>query len=737
MPTSFLSSHSEGLNDAAGGAIRNPEQVVAMFRKRDFNVMGWVAETSAKGMDSIVRQTNQLDDCQATIQTQLHEEVVSCHERLLEHTLNLDFLDRELGSLRDDVKETKAVMNSIKQTTMAPFRRIKKSVERLERGQQASLLLRKCQRFEQEARKLRAQVDPSTGMVREYSKSSSTLYELESLQCGSDKQSLESLTVLKRELPWLRRQGQFVREQAQNDLLRGIKEFNQVLISQSCQAFFNLQTLWQKIDAVLTVDLLAMQVEPALHVLLSHHTGGAPASRNAASGKVNVVPQLEPFLQAVLITGEQVQFLDEVLRERSDPLTHKKLAAEWNYVSLFDIYWNKLWSEMWRGKMQKVSKKVKDNLIACFGTFSRLLEHRVVEPLGMGTNFNLRKIMVAALQELVDHFVGKSHVRCQEPIAVMFPSAGTKTNLSDLPTVADLKRFAQMLVEEINGDAAPFVIKNLIRNVRNAVMTATSKIEALVDQKGLTCDTDVGFTQSHVRNARLFILLSQLIQILRENLSHTICHDQGSPTRIIPAPVWQYTNGLQKSMVEAYFHKVEAKWKRETRDQWYSELSARVTKDSANGIKVSSALEDFLALVNQIQRGFLIHYSQNAPYLGPFVREFIGAFLLSAFTDIFSKTDALTLVKTNISVKQQLNTDMELLLTGLESALGESGTDEVVRVCRAFAKCLHSPTEGLPNLKVCHAALKPVVNAGQEEGEGSELYVLTQLFLQSVSDGVL
>lgn len=48
----------------------------------------------------------------------------------------------------------------------------------------------------------------------------------------------------------------------------------------------------------------------------------------------------------------QIQFLDSVLAERTDPITHKKFSTEWAGKSIFDFFWDKVWSYLFAGKLK-------------------------------------------------------------------------------------------------------------------------------------------------------------------------------------------------------------------------------------------------------------------------------------------------------------------------------------------------------------------------------------------------
>jgi hypothetical protein len=318
----------------------NPgSELVDTFRQPNFNVAAFVRDATSQGSDQAARLTQRLEDCANEVDEELRRKIASCHEEMLQNAGKVNDLDGDLGNVRQVVESLKNSISRVRGDILTPFDSVKKNVQLLARVQAVNVLIRKLARFLFDARKLRTQMEAPT---KDFSKAAHTLNELESVLQES---SIEHVDILRAEVTWIRETGSKIRKQAEDDLRNGVKQGNHTSLSIALQVFFNLQCLWPQLQRI-----LAEMLDEFGQLPFTPGTG--------------FLQSLEVNLQVLTAHVQRVYLLDEVIRSKTDALTHQTFSSaleKEGITSLASHFWmeatKRLGAKFARVTQDRASKK--------------------------------------------------------------------------------------------------------------------------------------------------------------------------------------------------------------------------------------------------------------------------------------------------------------------------------------------------------------------------------------------
>jgi len=509
--------------------------LVDAFRKADFNVAAFVRDATGQGQDKVARLTQQLEDCAAAVEEDLQREIVQCHEELLQNAGSVNDLDGQLGDVREVVEALKTSIARVRADVLSPFGNLKRRTQLLERMQQVNVLIRKLLRFLFDARKLRTQMESPN---KDYSKAAHTLRELELVL---EESNLERVDALRDEVAWIRDCGAKVRKQAEDDLRSGIKTGNQISLNVALQVFFHLQTMWPQLKKLLA-EMLDEFVQAPLPAGQTFHQ------------------HLEVNLQVLMAQAQKLHVLDDLVKSRTDPLTHVSFSSaleEVGVTSLTAFFWSRATSSF-KTKVARVSQDRAPRK-ALLAEFPKVL-HMITDSMdrvnlasrGRGQILKSpeRDAMYATVADLRNEFLAEAVRRIMEPVEVMLPekllnslsATGERTGASgnpadnnvadELPTSHDLKRYVSMLVAELErSECCPdLLLKEAVRNVRSSVLLFATKLEQVIDsscvemrcfEEGLPVRLRSplpSIATGHARNARLFGIAHLVLGLLKDTV---------------------------------------------------------------------------------------------------------------------------------------------------------------------------------------------------------------------------
>lgn len=505
--------------------------LIDIFRTPDFNVAEFVRDSTGQGQDSIARLTARLEDCASVVEEELRSAIISCHEELLQNASNVSHLEGEIGDIRQSVNAIKASVATLHGNVLVPFKDVKRRALLLERMQASNVLIRKLLRFLFDARKLRTQMDAP---ARDYSKAAHTLHELEVVL---QENQFERITVLTTEVVWIRETGQRVRRQAEEDFRSGLRQGNQIALNSALQVFFNLQCLCPQLKRLLG-EMLEEFARQSLIAGSSFQTS------------------LELNLQLLVSHMQRFVLLDDLVRTKVDPLTHRGFASaleQEGIASVTAYVWEKV-TAAFAAKFGKVTQdrasrkalvsEVPKILSALTDATDKVNSCRRQGQILSATE---RDAFYAVVGSLREEFLGESVGRLTAPVEMMLPDkllssvnsmgehrdeshAATDGSMSDrLPTTHDLRRYVQLLVAELERcECCSELLKDALRNVRSSLLLFAHRLEQLIDSSclELKCFEDEMSlrlrsplplpARGHARNARLFGVSHHMLTLLKD-----------------------------------------------------------------------------------------------------------------------------------------------------------------------------------------------------------------------------
>ncbi|CAK0821360.1 unnamed protein product [Prorocentrum cordatum] len=502
------------------------------FRRADFNVAAYVRDTTGQGHERAARVGRQLEEAHSSLEEELQQKIVDCHEELLQSAGSISELDGQLGDVREVVEALKASIARVRGDVLSPFQGVKRRAILLERMQAVNVLVRRLLRFLFDARKLRTQMEAPG---KDFSKAAYTIHELELVLEDS---SLERVDLLRNEVAWIRETSARVRKQADEDLRNGVKQGNQLALSMALQVFFSLRCLRAQLQQVLSELLEELKQVPL--------QAGAGFQQS-----------LEINLQVLTAQAHRVYVLDELVRAKTDPLTHRSFASvleEEGVSSLIGSFWADA-AAVIRAKFMKVAQDRTSGraLVAECPKILQALTDAMdkLQAAGRGRTPILkaadRALLVAAAGDLRDEFIRESIKRLTEPVEMMLPNKllasmssggdrfgggpqGSDASDHDLPTSHDLRRYAQLLASELERcECCPeLLLKDVVRNVRSSILFFTTRLEQIVD----TSCAELGCFETeepprlrsplpmpsagHARNARLYGIAHHTLALLKD-----------------------------------------------------------------------------------------------------------------------------------------------------------------------------------------------------------------------------
>eukprot|EP00392_Amoebophrya_sp_AT5.2_P000813 g814.t1 len=504
-------------------------------------------------------------------------------------------------------------------------------------------------------------------LIKDYAKAANTVYELEQAV-----REMENINVLKRELFFLKEVGDTVRRRGIEDLYKGLREYNAPMLEQAAQAFYNLHTLGEE---VLYLDALASDLASRLEELLKPLVARTPVPPGSAGvQQQNPVDfLLESFFLSASAVVKQVEFFSkQVLDNKADPVTHEK----WRF-NFFEKFWAKLFGEVFERYVR--SSYHHSVLVSEFPHLAKRLQMHFLDVLDSSTttsgeidldvqpgtsstaanSYSLRKQLFATVEEVHNQFVQTSLTRVTEPVELMLSekvlstsaAGGGEQNL--LPTAADVRRYVQILGEELkhcapgaeekenyNSGASSkqtssslhFVYASVVKNVRTSVLLFISRLEMLCDSEGLmvvstaagagvggaaaAAEPQFAFTPAHLRNARLFQLLSVFSQQLREQQDAQQDYTTGNSRHFVnlnlPPQLWSHLRATQQSLVDCFYQTVHIQFAQEFYGKWRAELLGQAG-GAPGATSCSPSLERFVQYLTNVSKTYLERY--GAPHL--------------------------------------------------------------------------------------------------------------------------
>jgi len=430
---------------ASGG----DDDMLSQFVKPDFDSKDFV--------HGVVRRNSVSDDLAhlrqgiAVLESQLREQVVSHHGRLIEQVSHAKDLEVLVDTVTSGVSRLQASLGSVKAKIREPYEIVASKTAQLERLQSAGEVLRAVIRIRDISTKLAAHVKAAetksdNSAMKDLAQAAACCSEIRACMGRCDLEGVEEVEKRKKGLAECH---VMIRSKSQKVLLEAVLMRQQQDMANSLQVFFSLEALPGAVEAVL-VELIrlarsaaASAVDTSTLPLDSEEPKGwtskqrGPTNANAAAAwKTALWGRLEMLIETIAAKCAQVWQLYRVLSKRRDVSTHTLFAEAFNPAfkgendtALYTSFWARLLQGVVDQLVQGGEKNtfVKGMLTAEYPRVRQLLlnhYHNARSTSDAGIAGALgeleRQSLLAALQPLAAQHLSRATSRVNDAIGQLF-----------------------------------------------------------------------------------------------------------------------------------------------------------------------------------------------------------------------------------------------------------------------------------------------------------------------------
>ena len=344
---------------ALGGS---DDDMLSQFVKPDFDSKDFV--------HTVVRRNSVSDDLShlrqgiAVLESQLREQVVSHHGRLIEQVSHAKDLEVLVDTVTSGVSRLQASLGSVKAKIREPYEVVANKTAQLERMQVAGEVLRAVIRIRDLSSKLAVHVNAAgvkaeSGAMKDLAQAAACYSEIRACMARCDLQGVEEVDKRR---DWLQECYTMIRSKSQKVLLEAVLMRQQQDMANSLQVFFSLEALPEAVEAVLAelirlarsaaasaVDTSTLPLESDEPKGWSSKQRGPNNASAAAAWKTQLWARLDTLIETLAAKCAQVWQLHRVLVKRRDISTHVLFAEALNPavhgehdVSLYAAFWSRL-----------------------------------------------------------------------------------------------------------------------------------------------------------------------------------------------------------------------------------------------------------------------------------------------------------------------------------------------------------------------------------------------------------
>ena len=342
------------------------DDILSQFVKPDFESKAFV-----KG---IVRRDSVSDDlCHlrqgiAVLESQLREQVVSHHGRLIEQVSHAKDLEVLVDTVSAGVGRLQASLGSVKAKIREPYEIVASKTVQLERLQAAGEVLRAVIRIRDIANKLTVHVTAAgakadNGAMKDLAQAASCYSEIRACMGRCD---LAGVNEVEKRKKWLEECYAMIRNKSQKVLLEAVLMRQQQDMANSLQVFYSLEALPEAVEAVMvelirlarsaaasTVDTSTLPLDSDEPKGWSSKQRGPTNATAAAAWKTQLWARLETLMETIAAKCAQVWQLHRVLSKKRDASSHVLFAEALNAGFKGDGD-NTLYAAFWARMLQGV-----------------------------------------------------------------------------------------------------------------------------------------------------------------------------------------------------------------------------------------------------------------------------------------------------------------------------------------------------------------------------------------------
>ncbi|KAJ3110915.1 Conserved oligomeric Golgi complex subunit, partial [Physocladia obscura] len=442
---------------------------------------------------------------------ELHDQVATHYEDLLQQVANLDVLETSLESIRDGINTVNSSFGRVKTKIREMYQQIKDQTDELELVQAGTDMLRHIQRFFALTRRL--EVYLNEGGSPGLSQAAGCVKEIEMLLAEVD---LTGIEIVDPEIVKLGSLKASIISQGSKELEEGLKSQNQVVIASGLQIFYNLGEISKKtkyiVDEFLTT--INKEIQSALNVqtlskeIKEKHAQTAQGKKGVEIVNVsgleytsNLWKRLESLMDILYENTIKCYNLERVLSRKRDPLTQAAyidqiVEDDMNGVHIVKYYWKSV-SQMFEKEIRTAVKFGYPKLLRLFhDLFSRLniintsslnpstTQNQIKNLENTWTkNFAESTILLKALASFETAYLRESLARLLDPVNQAFPEkSASSSSLSSRPGPTSGRDNVEKLLRAISREFEiskfdTHLFKPVIKNAQKAVNMYTMRSE--------------------------------------------------------------------------------------------------------------------------------------------------------------------------------------------------------------------------------------------------------------------
>ena len=338
------------------------DDMLAAFVKPDFDSKDFVHTVVQR--DSVSDDLAHLRQGIAVLESQLREQVVSHHGRLIEQVSHAKDLEVLVDTVTSGVSRLQASLGSVRAKIREPYEVVASKTAQLERLQAAGEVLRAVLRVRDFSKKLEmhmsaASAKADSNAMKDLAQAASCLSEIRACMARRDLAGVEEVDKRQK---WLEECNGTIFSKSQKVLLEAVLMRQQQDMANSLQVFCSLDALPAAVEAALaeltrlarsaassTVDTSTLPLDPEDQKGWTSKQRGPTNANAAAAWKADLWRRLETLIDTIGAKCAQVWQLHRVLGKRRDmssqTLFAQVLDAEYGGESdhrLYTAFWARL-----------------------------------------------------------------------------------------------------------------------------------------------------------------------------------------------------------------------------------------------------------------------------------------------------------------------------------------------------------------------------------------------------------
>ncbi|CAF0895279.1 unnamed protein product [Rotaria sordida] len=556
------------------------------FNQDDFDIKSFSANILQTKL--VADYLQHLNELIRTLDAEIKQQVSSNAPVLFRQASSIGTIEDVLENMQSRIGSLKSTVDRISSKVTEPYNKILVRKYQLTRLQNTCDLLRRIKGIMQQTKKLHTYMSPSnTGQQQiELVKASQCLSELDHFTVDTD---FTGIDVVEKDLQFIFKARHDIQTQSQDVLENGLNHLNPTHIGTALQVFFNLGTLYDRIQSIEQRLLENFQTQISDYLDLKQLSKNKDPSNPGRTTMPNIgnTPQfrallwtnIEKILDLLYVYIAQLYNLARVLIKKKDPITHCTFIDE----LIKHGYSGELVGKFWLGAMKSLKKQMKTSMSDSYhlrqaleGEYPKLLKLQndlinrlnqlqpgfsdiemdiIDEELHDSEQPDEKQKTNIQLNECFDIFE-KSYLsislsRLSDPINLMFSSSTAKL----LPTQQELENLIKVMINELSvSTVSEALVNKVARNIAKAIQLFAAKCEQSICTDSEGSQVVSAPTPAQLRNIAAINILYNFCSMINKMLSEQQNLSLNATTRITDA--LQCVHSLMNTAIHPFLNSV-------------------------------------------------------------------------------------------------------------------------------------------------------------------------------------